>query len=658
MLKKSLRYGSVFSLLIFLVIELFGFPSERKTLNVLLINSYQQGYGWTDSLNMGMIRVLKQHPEITFYCEALNSKEYGQANFEFVKEYFQRKYSKIKFDGALVTDNDALDFVIKYKDFLIPDCPIVFTGVSNPEDYPLRASLIYGYTENVNTDYVFEFVKSILPTAKRLLVLTDLTTTGKIYREDFLKRAGKLDDFEVIFPKIIDKDSVAKMLDSDLKYDAIYYVGIGQDKKGRLIDFVTMFDSISKYAQVPLFANDPIFNGRGVLGGMYQSGQKQGKKAVQMLIALMDSTNQRPTQQYFETNRDYFFDQNMLDKFDIPESRLPIGSNVIHESIFRKPQNLFGLIGLFVLLSFIILILSIVNRRRRIQQRKSNSQLSEIENQKVELENAHKQLNKVISELEKTNLQLNDSNLRLLEAKKKAEESDRLKSAFLANVSHEIRTPLNSIVGFSSLLSEPDLDEETRASYIDLVESNTESLLVLIDEIIDLSKIEAQQLSINKQQFSVDMVISELYQIFIRDHKNKMVELVPRKISETKELFVNSDRVRVKQVFINLLSNAFKFTDSGTIEFGYFLTEKDDVVLYVKDSGIGISKENHKAIFHRFRKLNENSGKVFRGTGLGLAITQKLVELLGGKIWVESELGEGSAFYFTIEGLVLNDIGK
>lgn len=311
-----------------------------------------------------------------------------------------------------------------------------------------------------------------------------------------------------------------------------------------------------------------------------------------------------------------------------------------------------------LLLVIAVVILSVVNRRRRVAQRRSKTHLDKIEAQKNELQGAYQKLSEVISELESANTRLNESNVSLLEAKKKAEESDKLKSAFLANVSHEISTPLNSIVGFTSLLIEPGLDEETRASYIDLVESNTESLLVLIDEIIDLSKIEAQQLSINKQKFSVDLLISELYQIFIRDHKNKNVDLVTRKISETKELFLNSDRVRVRQVYINLLSNAFKFTDSGTIEFGYFLTENKMVVLFVKDTGIGISEEFHQAIFHRFRKLNENTGKVFRGTGLGLAITQKLVEILGGKIWVESELGEGSAFYFTIEGLILKDIGK
>jgi signal transduction histidine kinase len=607
---------------------------------------------------MGMIRVIKQHPEITFYCEALNSKEFGQTNFELMNEYFQHKYSKIKFDGVLVTDNDALDFVIKFKDFLFPDCPFVFTGVSNPEDYPLTESLVYGYTENVNTDYVFEFVKRILPTAKKVLVLTDLTTTGKIYREDFQKQAGKLVDFQVIFPEVIDIDSVARMLESDVEYDAIYYVGIGQDQKGRLIDFVAMFDSISKYARVPLFANDPIFNGRGVLGGMYQSGQKQGIKASQLLIELMDSTKKRPTQHYFETDRDYFFDRNMLDKFGIPKNRLPIGSVIINESIFRNPQNLFGIVGLFVLLFFIIIILSIVNRRRKIQQRKSNSQINKIETQKVELENAHKQLNKVISELEKTNLQLNVSNQKLTEAKKKAEESDKLKSAFLANVSHEIRTPLNSIIGFSSLLGDPALNEETRKTYIDLIESNNESLLVLIDEIIDLSKIEAHQLALNKIDFSVDDLIKELFRMFNQSNKNNEIELRIVLSPEGKELFVISDRVRVKQIFINLISNAFKFTNAGTIEFGHLLSVKDGIVLYVKDSGIGISKEHHKAIFQRFRKLNENTGKVYRGTGLGLAITQKLVELLGGKIWLDSEPGKGTIFYFTLQGLVLKDISK
>ncbi len=284
---------------------------------------------------------------------------------------------------------------------------------------------------------------------------------------------------------------------------------------------------------------------------------------------------------------------------------------------------------------------------------KSDKQLREIEEQKNMVEVASKQLEFVISEIEETNAKLNRSNASLVEAKEKAEESDRLKSAFLANVSHEIRTPLNSIVGFSSLLAEPDLDEATKALYSGLIESNSETLLVLIDEIIDLSKIEAHQLTINMQRFSVDVLLQELFEIFKNQHLDSPVELRVQKVSDEKELFVFSDRVRVKQVLTNLLTNAYKFTEKDFIEMGYMENELGQIQIYVKDSGIGIEQKNLQVVFDRFRKLNDDNKKLYGGTGLGLAISKKLVELLGGQIWVNSEFGKGSVFYFTLSNLEL-----
>jgi len=652
---KSIQTWIVLLLATFSVASAFGIPAFKVHRNVLLINSYYQGYVWTDSVTSGIISTLTLNPEITLYIENLYSKKFGQSNFENERNNIRNKYTEISFDGILVTDNDALDFAFKYDKELFPNVPIVFAGISNPEDYPLNNSNYYGFKETVNTDIVIDFVKKILPEAKRLLVLTDLTTTGKIYRKELSSHIAGHEGFSVIYPDVIDLDSIYRMVSSENDFDAIYYIGINQDKNGNPVNFVTFLDTLTQLAKVPVFCNDPLFNGKGVIGGLYQSGKRHGSAAAKLIVQLVDSLNQKPFRRYDTTGRVYFFDSKVLDKYNIPLSRIPVGSNVINKPAKWTSEYSELMISILIILGFSVVVLSVVNLRRKKEQQQINSQLREIETQRNQLEEAYEQLSEVITDLEKANMKLKETNSNLFEAKKKAEESDNLKSAFLANVSHEIRTPLNSIVGFSSLLSESDLSEETRNSYIELIESNTESLLVLIDEILDLSKIESQQLTIKKQDFSIDALMTELFHIFSQSHKNSKVELRMSKISDSSELYVYSDRVRIKQIYINLLSNAYKFTDSGIIEMGYFLAENQEITLYVKDSGIGISKEHHQIIFHRFRKLNENSGRVFRGTGLGLAITQKLVELLGGKIWIESEPEKGSTFYFTLQDCVLKE---
>jgi signal transduction histidine kinase len=631
-----------------------GLPKEGK--NVLLINSYHPGYVWTDSLTSGIISKLQLHPEIHLYVEYLYSKQFGQSNFEIEKAHIQNKYAKISFSGILVTDNDALDFVFKYKASLFPNQPIVFAGIPNPDDYPLKESQCYGFPETGNSGSVLKLIRELLPESKRILVITDMTTTGLVYRKEFKENASKIKDFTVDFPPVIDLDSIYEMVKTNNVYDAIYYFGIGLDKYGNLIEFGSVLNTISQMTTIPLLCNGQQVDRGDVLGGLYQSGKKLGVKTAELLIQLMDPTIARPDKPYFEDPPEYFFDQRYLDKYNIPKSRIPEGSKVINAPQFPIRKYFLGLIGALMILLGIVLFLFGINRRMKKAEREITKQFKQIQTQNTELSDAYDQLSRVTSELESTNSQLIETNRNLSVAKKKAEESDNLKSAFLANVSHEIRTPLNSIVGFSSLLTESGVTEETRKSYMELIESNSESLLVLIDEIIDLSKIEAQQLTIKKQEFSIDLLMKELFQVFSRSHQNTEVELIIPSDSDKKELLAYSDRVRVNQIFTNLLSNAYKFTSSGLIEIGYLLSENQTVQLYVKDSGIGIHEEFHKVIFDRFRKLNVDENKLYRGTGLGLAITKKLVELLGGQIWISSEPGKGTTFYFTLEGLELRDV--
>ncbi len=237
----------------------------------------------------------------------------------------------------------------------------------------------------------------------------------------------------------------------------------------------------------------------------------------------------------------------------------------------------------------------------------------------------------------------------LKEAKSKAEKADRFKTAFLANMSHEIRTPLNSIIGFSDLLADPDLTSDQREEYVDLVNRSGISLLNLIDEILDISKIEAGQIQINQSEYKINKIINDLYYSFdgIKNSKHKdNVTLSYETENKDENFTIVTDGFRLKQILTNLIGNALKFTEEGYIKFGYSITEDNYLQFYVKDSGIGISEKEQNSVFDRFKQLKTNRNK--EGSGLGLAISKKLVELLDGKIWVNSVKDKGTTFYFKI----------
>ena len=235
------------------------------------------------------------------------------------------------------------------------------------------------------------------------------------------------------------------------------------------------------------------------------------------------------------------------------------------------------------------------------------------------------------------------------EARLQAELANQYKNQFLANVSHEIRTPVSGMVGFASLLRSEELDSETKKLYIDIIESSSKQLLNLVNDIIDISRIEAGELKISKAPCELHKILKETETLFeqlkhARGKKNLSINLnIPEK---DKELFIVTDPDRLKQILINLIGNALKFTEAGGVDFGYKL-ENDRLKFYVSDTGIGMSEEDLKVVFERFKRT-EHAHKKYDGTGLGLAITKGLLDLLGGDISVYSEVGKGSVFTFTI----------
>ncbi len=284
----------------------------------------------------------------------------------------------------------------------------------------------------------------------------------------------------------------------------------------------------------------------------------------------------------------------------------------------------------------------------------------EVQDQREELVIQKENLERINKELERNQLKIGEQNAELerhrhnleelvkqrtqeLEkARLKAEESDRLKTSFLSNMSHEIRTPLNAIVGFSSLLAEEDLNEKEKDEFLAQINLNTDTLLVLIDDILDLSKIEANQLTIEKSDIKLYEFIIEISKSFkLRKHSNFEFRMNYR--LENKNMVMTTDPTRLRQILINLLDNSFKFTDKGYVELGV-LKQKNTINFYVEDTGIGMSDIIMDRIFERFYKMDKTTEKIYRGTGLGLTISKKLVQLLGGEIQVKSKEGQGSRF--------------
>jgi PAS domain S-box-containing protein len=243
----------------------------------------------------------------------------------------------------------------------------------------------------------------------------------------------------------------------------------------------------------------------------------------------------------------------------------------------------------------------------------------------------------------------------ILFAKSKAEESDKLKSAFLSNLSHEIRTPLNAIIGFSSLLTDNDLSFGERRNISEIIFRNSNDLLRLIENLIEISEIETGQLMIKKKEFSVNAMMSDLYrQLIEEDKKATNVKLSLRKEIYGDDLVIFSDQTRVQQVLFQLLTNSCKFTENGFIEFGYSLKDEATLMFYVVDSGIGIEPEKQALVFNPFRQVDDSNTRRYGGMGLGLAISKHIVEKLGGKIWINSTPKSGTSVYFTIPFIPVN----
>lgn len=320
-----------------------------------------------------------------------------------------------------------------------------------------------------------------------------------------------------------------------------------------------------------------------------------------------------------------------------------------------RSENMFYIsIGvlIFGLLLTIYLVHNIFDRlkyEKELIRAKEYAEKKEEELQKMyyELQASEEELRATNEKLYATSEALTESNQELTIAKEKAEEASKLKTAFLHNLSHEIRTPLNAIFGFTQMLTSGNLSSGESKHFIQIIRNSSQQLVSIVNDIITISSIETGQVRVNNINFRLNKLIDELHQTFSKKTSEKGIEFKAVKGLSHQDDEILADDLKLSQILKHLLYNAIKFTQVGFIEFGY-VVKNNNIEFFVKDSGIGIERTKHEIIFERFTHASERICSQYGGARLGLAICKGFVTLMGGNIWVESELNKGTAFYFTI----------
>lgn len=599
-------------ILILLLFLLFGqgMMANSHSKRVLLINSYSPDFPTYNNIHKA---INEASGDLSIDIEFLYGKEHSnRAYFKKLQQLFAEKISlRPPYDVLVTVDNIALQFVLGMRDSLFRDIPIVFCGVEDREllQQARLAEGVSGITEFCAFGETIGLAARLNPDLNEIVALTDNTITGVANFQLFNAYCTQFSEIacsNIDFGRTTYNDAL-KQLSKVTGDKALLLISAYRDSTSAYTSFQKALSDILRVSQVPVYHLYEHGIGQGIVGGKPISHYHMLKKVFDKIKAsstewLMTDTsivNMEPVE--------FIVDFAAVNHFNLSEKAIPDSAIILNKptSFFKIEKSVLYLALVLVgfLLLFVVYLSITVRNRRRM-------------------------------------------NYELMLAKEKAEESNRLKTAFIANMSHEIRTPMNSIVGFSSLLRSTDLNYETRGQYCQIIEDNSNHLLALISDIIDISKIESGDFSFRLSKIEVLPILKSQ----VLEYQQKIVRLtkpIELKLNSEigKDFYIVSDKVRFKQLLSNLLGNALKYTTEGEIELGCKL-KNSELLIYVKDTGIGISADFLPKIFERFMR-EEDAKKVYDGTGLGLAIAKSIVQKWNGKIWVESEKGKGSTFYFT-----------
>jgi len=515
---------------------------------------------------------------------------------------FAKKYSNIPIFSAFASHNGISipkDSITKYWD------PFPVNVEKRMKFVGAAGGFLNMYDFNRNVG----LIKTFYPNTGTIAVLTDNTYGGASLKA-LAKSESKLYpeiDFQFLDGRLFTEEEIAGQIKA-LPENSVLLLGTWRvNMKGQYFLGSSLIQIVENREDLPIFSMTGLGIGNVALGGFTPSYEVNSKEIARQIEQYYEGN--RAEVKYIINEGQYNFDKRKITQMGVQSYMLPANSIIIDsEDPKVKQYKQFFFLAVIVVLVLVLLVifLAIVYMK-------------------------NKTLRKALERNEKE----------ILEAKTRAEEGDKLKSAFLANMSHEIRTPLNAIVGFSQLMCEDQCTQDDRVGYSEVISQNSDMLLTLISDILDISKMDTGKFEMDMREVNLKELCDRLFQT-TQHLKKEGVEYVCKPYPG--EVLLKTDLHRLTQVLINLISNANKFTDEGTITLEYELrSEQKDVLFTITDTGRGIPSEKHPRLFERFEKLDDYT----QGAGLGLAISKQIITRMGGTIWIDSEYKNGARFCFT-----------